>query len=654
MADATPLIDRSLFFGDPDISGAQLSPDGEFIAFLKPWKQMRNLWIKRTDEPFDAARRLTAETRRSVDFFRWTRDGKYILVYKDEGGDENFNLHAVDPRAAGAEGAAPSRNLTGGGKIATIIYALPRNEPDVIYAGLNDRDPAWHDLYRIRISTGERELIRQNNDRIAWWHFDNDGKPRLAVRARPDGTKEMLRVDADGLRVIFVTDPFEGVNFQRFHPDGRRAWLVTDKGEGRKLTELILLDLDTGSEELVERDPENRTDLWGAVFSEASDSLIATVYNREKIAFHWQTPDWRATGDLLAAELPGMTLSLESGTRDDNRWLVRAYADNDPGGTWLLDRAAGKLTPIFRLRESLPRAGLSAQQPLSYKSSDGLDIPAYLTLPVGLGDKNLPLIVLPHGGPWGRDNWGFNSAVQFLANRGYAVLQPNFRGSSGHGKEFINAGNLQWGDKMQDDLTWGVREMISRGIADPKRTGILGISYGGYATLAGVAFTPDLYAAAVAIVAPSNLLTLMASFPPYWESMRTVFYRRMGDPRTEEGRQQLRRQSPLFSADRIKTPLMVVQGANDPRVTIAESDQIVEALHRHRFPVEYLVAPDEGHGFSGELNKLAMFTAIESFLAKHLGGRCQQDVPPDVATRLSVLRVDPASVRHQPQAAASR
>ena len=261
---------------------------------------------------------------------------------------------------------------------------------------------------------------------------------------------------------------------------------------------------------------------------------------------------------------------------------------------------------------------------IRYPSSDGLEIPAFLTLPKGVAAKNLPTIVVPHGGPWGRDSWGFNNLAQFLANRGYAVLQPNFRASTGYGKKFLNAGNKQWGDKMQDDITWGVKHLVAQGIADPKRVGIMGGSYGGYATLAGVAFTPDLYAAAVDIVGPSNLITLLESIPPYWEAGRMIFHERMGDPTTAEGKAQLQRQSPLNSAQKIKTPLLVAQGANDPRVKKAEAEQIVIALRDRGFPVEYILAPDEGHGFQRPVNSMALWAASEKFFAKHLGGRFQE------------------------------
>ena len=325
--------------------------------------------------------------------------------------------------------------------------------------------------------------------------------------------------------------------------------------------------------------------------------------------------------------------------------LITAKSDTDPGERHLFDRNTKKLTLQYKVRERIPREHLASMKAVRYPSSDGLEIPAFLTLPRGVEAKNLPVIVLPHGGPWARDSWGFNNLAQFMANRGYAVLQPNFRGSTGYGKKFLNAGNRQWGDKMQDDVTWGVKYLVARGIADPKRIGIMGGSYGGYATLAGVAFTPDVYGAAVAIVAPSNLITLLDSIPPYWEAGRIIFHERMGDPRTPDGKAQLMRQSPLNSAQKITTPLMVVQGANDPRVNKrAESEQIVIALRDRGFPVEYILAPDEGHGFQRPVNSMALWAASEKFLAKHLGGRYQPEMTPEVTKRLAELVVDPKTV----------
>jgi len=339
-----------------------------------------------------------------------------------------------------------------------------------------------------------------------------------------------------------------------------------------------------------------------------------------------------------------MDISFGSRSADENLWIVVAHSDVEPGAVYLWDRKAGTLAAQYRVREELPRPALSSRQPFTFTSSDGLQIPGYLTLPKGLAPHDLPLIVLPHGGPWARDNFGFDPYAQFLANRGYAVLQPNFRGSTGYGKAFLNAGNGQWGRLMQDDLTWGVKALTAKGIADPKRVGIFGGSYGGYATLAGVAFTPDLYAAAVAYVAPSNLITLLDAIPPYWEAGRRQMYTRMADPTTPAGRALLVAESPLTDAKAIVTPLMVVQGKNDPRVKLRESEQIVAAVRDNGRPVQYLVAPDEGHGFARPINNLALVTEMETFFAKYLGGRYQQEVPSDIAAQISLLTVDPKTV----------
>ncbi|MEW6734762.1 MAG: prolyl oligopeptidase family serine peptidase, partial [Acidobacteriota bacterium] len=347
---------------------------------------------------------------------------------------------------------------------------------------------------------------------------------------------------------------------------------------------------------------------------------------------------------LIQKRLPGKDINFGSSTRDEQLFLISASSDTEPGESYLFDRRTKKLTFQYRVYEKLPREALAQMQAIRYKSSDGLEIPAFLTLPKGVPSRNLPLIVNPHGGPWARDVWRYNRNVQFLANRGYAVLQPNFRASTGYGKKFLNAGNGQWGEKMQDDLTWGVKHLIEKGIVDAKRVGIMGGSYGGYATLAGLAFTPDVYAAGVSIVGPSNLITLLGSIPPYWEAVRTVFHTRMGNPATAEGKAQLERQSPLSSADKIKAPLLVVQGANDPRVKKAESDQIVVALRERGFPVEYLVAPDEGHGFARPVNNITMLAVAEKFLAKHLGGRYQEDMPTEISQRLNEITVDVKTV----------
>ena len=643
-----PLIDRELLFGNPEIAGATISPDGKFIAFRKPYKDTMNVWVKGIDEPFDKARLVTNETKRPIPGFFWSRDGKYILFVKDQAGDENFNVYAVSPSeqpAAGAEVPA-ARNLTNSQKVRTFIYNVPRSDPDSVYVGLNDREPAWHDLYKVKISTGERTLVRQNTDRLTGWVFDNKDTLRLATRTPPSGDTEILRFDADGKSTkIYSCTVFETCNPVSFHKDNRRVYMVSNKGDGVDLIRLVLFDPETGKEEAVESDPMGRVDLINAFFSEVSNDLIFTQYIDDRRRYYFKDKAFEADYKLLQTKLPNREITFDSSTKDEMTWLITAFSDTEPGEKYFFDRKTKKLALQYRVREKLPREALAEIKAIRYKSSDGLEIPAYLALPKGVAAKNLPTVVVPHGGPWGRDFWGYNSFAQFFANRGYAVLMPNFRASTGYGKKFLDAGNKQWGDKMQDDITWGVKHLIAEGIADPKRVGIIGGSYGGYATLAGVTFTPDLYAAAVAIVAPSNLITLLETIPPYWEAGRATFYKRMGDPNTPEGKAQLMRQSPLTHADKIKTPLLVVQGANDPRVNKRESDQIVIALRDRGYPIQYLVAPDEGHGFARPVNNMAVLALSEKFMAQYLGGRYQESMTPEVAKRLQEITVDPKTVQ---------
>ena len=645
-AQAPPLIDRELFFGDPEIAGAQISPDGAFIAFIKPFKGTRNIWVKKTADPFTSAKPITADTKRPIPAYFWSRDGKYILFVQDKAGDENYNVYAVNPAEAPAAGqdVPAARNLTDVKGVRAQIYSVPRSEPDAIYVGINDRDAAWHDLYKVKISTGERTLVRKNTERITVFFFDLKDQLRLATRSAENGDTDVLRVDADKFTKIYSCTVFESCGPVRYHKDGERVYFQTNKGADVDLVRLELFNPTTGKEELVESDPMKRVDFGNAVFSQVSDDLIATSYDDERERIYWKDKNFEADYKLLQKQLPGKEIGFNSSTKDEKLWLISASADTDPGSTYLFDRTTKKLTLQYQIYDKLKREYLAPVKAVTYKSSDGLEIPAYLTLPKGVDPKNLPAIIVPHGGPWYRDSWGYNPFGQFLANRGYAVLQPNFRGSTGYGKKFIDAGNKQWGDKMQDDITWGVKYLVAQGIADPKRVGIMGGSYGGYATLAGVAFTPDVYAAGVSIVGPSNLITLLESIPPYWEQIRKLFYERMGDPNTPEGKAQLLRQSPLTAASKIKTPLLVIQGANDPRVNKRESDQIVIALRDRGFPVEYMVAPDEGHGFARPVNNLAMFASSEKFLAKYLGGRYQESMTSEVSQRLNEINVDVKTV----------
>jgi len=645
LAEQPPIIDRALFFGEIQIAGAQISPDGQYLSFLKPYKGTRNIWVKKASEPFSAARPMSAEATRPIRQYFWSRDAKFILYSQDVGGDENFNVYAIDPTkpADATTGVPPTRALTSLKGVRTLIYAVPRAKPDILYIGLNDRDKQWHDLYELTISTGEKKLLRKNTERISGWDFDHDGNLRIAERTNQVGDTEILRVDADGFKQIYSCSVLEGCGVEDFDAANKMVYLNTNKGE-LNLAELEMMDPGTGATTKYESDPENRVDIEGLDLSTVDYHVYFTRYEDDRSRLYFKDKEFEKEYHWLESKLPGKEINFGARSKDENVWIVSASSDREPGETYLWNRKAKTLDLQYRIREELPRESLSERKPYHFKSSDGLEISAYLTLPKGLPAKNLPLVVFPHGGPWARDNFGYDTFAQFLSNRGYAVLQPNFRGSTGYGKKFLNAGNGEWGRKMQDDLTWGVKALVADGTVDVKRVGIAGGSYGGYATLAGVAFTPDVYAGAVAIVAPSNLITLLDAIPPYWEAGRKQMYARMADPTTPEGKALLVAESPLTQAKAIVTPLLVVQGKNDPRVNIRESNQIVAAVRDNGKPVEYLVAPDEGHGFARPINNLAMVTAMEGFLVKYLGGRDQKEVPADVEAKLKEITVDPKTV----------
>ena len=645
LAGQPPVIDRNLFFGEIAIVGAQISPDGRLISFLKPYKGTRNIWVKGADEPFSAARPVSAEATRPIRSYFWSHDSKYILYSQDSGGDENFNIYAIDPTLAAdpATGVPPTRPLTNLKGVRTQIFSVPRAKPDILYIGLNDRDARWHDLYELHISSGEKTLLRKNTENIAAWEFDHDGALRLAERTSSAGDTEILRVDSDGFKQIYACTVLETCGVRGFDATNKQVYFVTNKGS-LNLIELDLLDPATGAAAKVEGDPLGRVDIANGKVSEVDHRILFTDYEDDTLRRYFRDKDFEKDYRWLQSKLPGLEIIFGATSNDENLWIVSAYSDVEPGVTYVWNRKARQLALQYRIRDELPRESLAQRKPYHYPSSDGLDISAYLTLPKGLKASHLPLVVFPHGGPWARDSFGYDTYAQFLSNRGYVVLQPNFRGSTGYGKQFLNAGNGEWGRKMQDDLTWGVKALVAAGIVDRAHAGIAGGSYGGYATLAGVAFTPDVYAAAVAIVAPSNLITLLDAIPPYWEAGRKQMYTRMADPTTPMGKALLIAESPLTQAKSIVTPLLVVQGKNDPRVNIRESDQIVAAVRDNGKPVEYLVAPDEGHGFARPINNLAMVTAMEGFFAQYLGGRSQQDVPPDVAAKLKDITVDPKTV----------
>jgi dipeptidyl aminopeptidase/acylaminoacyl peptidase len=643
-----PLIERELFFDNPEIAGGQLSPDGKMISFLKANKGILNVWVKKTNEPFSKAHPITASEEPLGGYF-WTYDSKYILFAHAKGGNENYNIYAVDPKDPidTLTGVPVARNLTPMDTVRATIYNVSKKNPDILWIGLNNRDARWHDLYKLEISTGKLTLLRKNEDRFSAVYFDWDENLRLATRSAEDGSTEILRMNADGSSTkIYDCSTLESCSPDGFTNDNQWFYLETNKGADQDLAKLILMNPETLETKEVEQDPLNKVDFGSLVISEVTREPIYTSYTDSKTRIYWKDTSYEADYKLLQKKFLGREINFNSNTADEQKYLITISSDNKLPEVYFFDRKTKELIFQYTPRPKLKKyeAYFGKMEAIVYPSSDGLEIPAYLSLPKGVSPKNLPLLVIPHGGPWARDGWGFSGFAQWLTNRGYAVLQMNFRGSTGYGKKFLNAGNKQWGMLMQDDITWGVKYLVDKGIADPKRIGIMGGSYGGYATLAGLTFTPDVYAVGVDIVGPSNLITLLGSIPPYWEAARKIFLERMGDPSTVEGKALLEKQSPLFSAANIKAPLLIMQGMNDPRVKKVESDQIVIALRDLGRHVEYICAPDEGHGFAKPVNNLAAFGKAEVFLGEILHARYQESMKPAASKRLKEITVDVATV----------
>ncbi|TLX26831.1 S9 family peptidase [Chryseobacterium indologenes] len=644
-----PLLDRALFFGNPEISGGKLSPDGKWISFTKEYEGIMNIWVKKIDEPFEKARPLT-DSKRPLNGYFWSDDGKYILYVKDKNGDENMNIFAVDPMAKATKGVPESRNITPLQEVAAQIYMVSKKDPDLLMIGLNNRDKAWHDLYSLKISTGELKKIFENTNRITRYNFDWDEKLRIVNKTDEKGNTQFLYKDGDQLTPIYETLVTEEAYIPSWNEDNSKFYLVTNKGDIDKST-LFLMDPKTKKTTKIESDPKGKVDFGNLFIDRNTRKIIATSYTGNKTENYWKDKTWEDNYKFLQNKFPGREIDFSSSTKDYSKSLVTAWGDQYASESYFFDAKTKELVFQYTPRAELKKVEkyLAPMTPITYKSSDGLEIPAYLTLPAGSTGKNVPVVVLVHGGPKGpRDHWGYNSIVQFLANRGYAVLQPNFRASGGYGKKFQNAGDLQWGKLMQDDITWGVKHLIEKGIADKNKVVIMGGSYGGYATLAGLAFTPEVYAAGVDIVGPSNLFTLLDSVPAYWESFRAALYGMVGDPKTEEGKKRMYEASPLFSVDKINKPLLIVQGANDPRVKQAEADQIVIALREKGKKVNYILADDEGHGFRKPVNSMAMYAETEKFLSEVIGGRYQKDMPENVAKRLKEMTVEIKSVTYTP------
>jgi dipeptidyl aminopeptidase/acylaminoacyl peptidase len=602
------------FFSNPEQAYFRLSQDGKTLGFMQPVAvdgapRRLNIFVQalQGSQPVGQARRLTAETARDISTYSWKGSDR-VLYVKDFGGDENFHVVAVDV----ATGKVT--DLTPGDKVrAQILDELP-DDPHHILVTHNRRNAELFDVYRIDLRTGKETLVAKNPGDVTNWSTDHAGRVRVAVRSDGLNTVVLYRADERAaFQPIITTDYKTDVELAAFTADNRGFYAISNRGRDKKA--LVRIDpAKPAAETLVFAHPE--VDLGGAEWSRLRKTLTSASFVTDRVQHQFFDKPTEALYQRLQAKLPGMQVTLQSTTRAEDKFIVAAASDRTPGGRYIYDARADTLSLLAEINPKLKPADMAPQKPVTYRSRDGLTIHGYLTLPVGREPKGLPCIVNPHGGPWARDVWGFNPEVQFLANRGYCVLQMNFRGSTGYGRQFWEASFGQWGLKMQDDISDGVQWLLQQGIADPKRVGIYGASYGGYATLAGVAFTPDLYAAAVNYVGVSNLFTFMNTIPPYWKTELTKLQEMVGNP--ERDKERLTRTSPALNADKIKTPLLVVQGARDPRVNKAESDQMVAALRARGVDVPYLLKDNEGHGFRNEENQFEFYGVMEKFLDKHL------------------------------------
>jgi dipeptidyl aminopeptidase/acylaminoacyl peptidase len=619
MTDNLPLIPRRVFFGNPDRTQVTISPDGAHLAWLAPRDGVLNVWVAPRERPADA-RPVTADAGRGIRFYAWAYTGRDILYIQDKGGDENWRVYSADVNT-GEVG-----DLTPFDGVAAQIVGLSHRRPDELLVALNNRDPQWHDIYRVNLTTGERTLLLQH-DRFIGVEVDDDLTIRAAIQMTPSGGLDIFRADGDDwtLWQAFPAEDMLTASTVGFDKTGHVLYLRDSRD--RDTAALVAIDITTGERSLLAADERADADL---VLRHPTERHVQAV------AFDYERKEWQVLDPAIAADmafLRGVTdgdAEITSRSLDDRFWLVAYVVDDGPVRYYLYDRQRQAADFLFTNRAELEGLPLANMRPAVVPARDGLNLVVYYTLPPGsdsdgdgIPDAPLPLVFIPHGGPWGRDTWGFNGWHQWLANRGYAVLSVNFRSSTGFGKSFTNAGDFEWGGKILADQQDGVQWAIAQGIADPARVAVMGGSFGGYSTLAGLTFYPEVFACGVDIVGPSNLITLLETIPPYWKPMIELFTMRVGDHRTEEGRALLKAHSPLTYVDRIVRPLLIAQGANDPRVKQAESDQIVTAMQARGIPVAYALYPDEGHGFARPQNNLSFAALAEAFLARCLGGRVQ-------------------------------
>lgn len=612
-AELPPLIPRKVLFGNPVKASPAISPDAKQLAYLAPDdKDVLQVWVQTIGK--DDARKVTDDKKRGIRQFFWTYAPDTLVYAQDKEGDENYHLYAVNVKENQVRDLTPFE-----GARASVV-GLDRNFPNELLASINKDDKRLFDVYRIDLAKGDAKLDTKNPGDVVGWDTDPQFRVRVAQAFTKDGGTEVrVRPDEKSdwkTAIKWGPDDVDG-RVIGFTADGKSLWLISS--EGRDTLSLVRRNLADGKEELIASDPN--ADVSNVINNPITHDVMAVSFNRERVKWKALDPKIAEALKILEKAAPGEP-SVTSMDRDLNIWVVAYSADAQPTAYYLFDARTGKLTKLFVSRPELEKYTLAPMKPVTIKARDGLELVSYLTLPVGVEPKNLPLVLMVHGGPWARDSWGFDPQAQWLANRGYAVLSVNYRGSTGFGKKFLHAGDREWAGKMHDDLLDAVNWAVKQGYADPKRVAIYGGSYGGYAALVGATFTPDFFTCAIDVVGPSNLVTLLKSIPPYWEPMKKLFATRVGDIEKEE--EFLKARSPLFKADKIKIPLLIAQGKNDPRVKQAESEQIVEAMKKAGKPVEYMLFEDEGHGFARPENRLKFYAAAEKFLAEHLkGGRVE-------------------------------
>lgn len=608
----TPLIPRDILFGNPDKAQPRLSPDGERLSYIAPVDGVLNVWVGSVGG--DDFEPVTKDDGRGIQMHLWAEDGKHLLYLQDKDGDENWRIFAVDPETK------ETRDLTPFDDVQAGILAASKHFPDDILIMMNRRDPRLHDVFRLSVSTGELVPVAENPGDFVGWLADEEYEIRAGQRMAPDGGSELfVRESEDGEWGKLITwNQEDGLSSGPVGFSGNKLHLLDSRGANA--SRVVSLDLETGKTKVLAEDPVYDADAFSLMVHPDTHEIQAVAFDRARLEWTILDEDIREDFENIKKLNPG-DFTVESRDRADENWLVGFTRDKGGVSYYSYGRRKGEGTHLFDDRPELAGYELAEMEPVSFVSRDGLDIHGYLTVPPGAGDEPLPMVLNVHGGPWARDVWGYHPEAQWLANRGYACLQINFRGSTGYGKKFLNAGNREWGAKMHDDLVDAVEWAVGEGVADVDRVGIYGGSYGGYAALVGATFTPGVFRCAVDLVGPSSLVTLIESVPPYWEPMIAQFHERVGNPETE--REFLESRSPLFKVENIQVPMLIAQGANDPRVKQAESEQIVAAMKQKNIDHEYLLFEDEGHGFVRPENRLKFYAAAEDFLAKHLGGRAE-------------------------------